>query len=243
MVEGDAFNLADNDIHIWDGMIRCSRDTLCSLVRLLSPDEQKRANRFRFDIDQKRYILGRAGLRMLLARYLKREAHALYFEYSHLGKPQLDHANNTLQFNLSHSGEFILYGFSKYREIGIDVERIQALPEREAMADQILCDQERAILQSLPPSARDRAFLSFWTRKESALKAQGLGIAEAKQVDVSSLSLSTYNGGYRRLGVAGIWQFYDLNPNPNYLGALATTDRTSLVRICRFSLDFEYLYS
>jgi phosphopantetheinyl transferase len=98
---------------IWQGFAK--------LRQILSPDQRERADRFHFEMDRRRGVIGRGYLRLLLGRILD-----LRFEYDEFGKPGLiPKRAPQLQFNLSHSGGLILIAIAMGRAVGVDVERIR----------------------------------------------------------------------------------------------------------------------
>jgi 4'-phosphopantetheinyl transferase len=92
------------------------------------------------------------------------------------GKPRLPAAPD-LHFSLAHSGGCVVVAVAAGTPVGVDVESVGALAEAEldALADSTLAGEERAALDSCPHRAR--AFTTWWTRKESVLKATGDGLA------------------------------------------------------------------
>jgi 4'-phosphopantetheinyl transferase len=130
--------------------------------RLLAPEERARAQRFRFERDRSRYIVGRALLRTLLGRYLETPPRELEFEYGEFGKPAL---RSGPWFNLSHSANVALYALSSAGEIGIDVELDDADFASERIAERFFSPSEVSVLRSLAPECQPRAFLACWTRK------------------------------------------------------------------------------
>lgn len=159
------------------------------LRRILSPDETARADRFHFEVDRQRSIIGRAYLRVLLGQVLDMPADELQFEYDEFGKPALiPSQRRALEFNVSHSGEMILTAITMGRAVGVDVEKIRTDLDPNSIATQFFSAREREILASLPRPARYRAFFACWTRKEAYLKAKGVGLSlPLNQFDVSFL--------------------------------------------------------
>ena len=162
---------------------------LAQLRRILSPDECARADRFHFEVDQRRGIVGRAYLRLLLGQILDMPVNELQFEYDEFGKPGLiPGQRRALQFNVSHSGELILIAITTGRAVGVDVEQIRTDLDLNGIAEQFFSASECEILASLPRPARYRAFFACWTRKEAYLKAKGVGLSlPLDQFDVSFL--------------------------------------------------------
>lgn len=160
---------------MWGTTLERPAHVVAQLRQLLTGDERARADRFRFERDRARYTVGRAVLRILLGRYLRRAPEWVRFKYGDNGKPYL--AGNELWFNLSHSGAVALYGFGSAAEIGIDVELDDANFARERIAERFFSPAEVAVLRSLPDSLQGRAFLTCWTRKEAFIKARGDGLS------------------------------------------------------------------
>jgi 4'-phosphopantetheinyl transferase len=139
--------------------------------RLLAGDEQRRADRFRFERDRARYIVGRALLRGLLAGYLGTSPAELEFEYGEFDKPAL---RSGPSFNLSHAGSLVLFAFSGEGEIGVDVELDDANLASERIAERFFSPSEVSVL---PVDQQPLAFLACWTRKEAFIKARGDGLS------------------------------------------------------------------
>jgi len=95
-------------------------------------DEIKRAERFCFPRDRRYFIVGRALLRMLLGYYADLPPAQLELSCNVYGKPNLVWADtDRLRFNLSHSGDIVLYGITRCGDIGVDVEQIRTNLEWE----------------------------------------------------------------------------------------------------------------
>jgi 4'-phosphopantetheinyl transferase len=168
--------LRENEVHVWRGSLSRRPGEVARLRDLLTPDECARADRCRFERDRSRYIVGRATLRLLLARYLDSEPNELEIAYGEFDKPYLDGGPS---FNLSHSGPVALYAFAAAGELGVDVELVDADLSRELIAERFFSPAEVSVLRSLPAEAQPRAFLTCWTRKEAFIKARGDGLSLA----------------------------------------------------------------
>ena len=195
------------------------------LAHLLAPDERKKAALFRFDMDRRRYMAGRIGLRILVGRLLGMPANKLTFAYGPKDKPRLvAKLDSPLEFNVSHSGELILIALSRGRAVGIDVERIR--PDVAAMdiADRFFSENERNALAQLDPAARCDAFFACWTRKEAYIKAQGDGL----NLPLAGFDVTLVPGKPARLtgtrpepAEAARWSLHDLPAGCGYKAALA----------------------
>jgi 4'-phosphopantetheinyl transferase len=170
------WTLPAGEVHVWRASLERSPQTVARMRGLLAADEQSRADRFRFERDRSRYVVGRALLRELLGRYLATAPEALEFEYGEFDKPAL---SSGPWFNLSHSGSIALYAFSGESEIGVDVELDDADFAHGRVAERFFSPSEVGVLQALPADAQPRAFLTCWTRKEAFIKARGDGLSLA----------------------------------------------------------------
>ena len=137
-------------------------------------DERERASHFRSRHQAERFLSAHGALRLILARYVGRDPLALRFSTGEWGKPALE--GESLQFNLSHSGELALIAVARTRRVGVDVETFRAVPELDAIAARVCSKEERAALDAMKPQEREIAFLALWTRKEALAKMTGEGV-------------------------------------------------------------------
>lgn len=217
--------LSSEEVHVWCASLDQSTT---QYVSLLSADEQAKAQRFHFEQDQRRFIVGRGLLRIILGCYLNLPPEKLQFEYRTHGKPMLsaESLQRTLCFNLSHSEEMALYAVTLNLEIGVDLEHVHPIPDVQQLAEQFFSPSERAELEALPPSQKLDAFFNGWTRKEAYLKARGDGMVYP--LDQFSVSMSAEQPA-RLLEVKdgaqelSRWSLQTLTPapSPGYVGALA----------------------
>lgn len=170
--------LSRHGVHIWQASLAASPAHLESLVRLLSKDEQDRANRFHFAKDRERFIAARGTLRLILSRYLDRAPEAITFDYNRFGKPALQaHQTSNLRFNLSHANELALYAITAAHEVGVDLEYINSNRNTQEIIERFFSENEKMEFQRLPDFMRLKAFFSGWTRKEAFIKAHGQGLS------------------------------------------------------------------
>ncbi len=91
-----------------------------------------------------------------------------------------------ITFNLSHSGEYVLYAVANNRKVGVDIEYIRDFADSDNIAERFFSKSEMDEYYNLPFEARKRAFYSFWTRKEAFIKAVGEGL----YIPLNSFSVS-----------------------------------------------------
>ena len=137
-------------------------------LALLTPKRRKEAEAFMEEKDRLLHLAAGLLLRSVLG--VTRDDDLVYGEFD---KPEL--ADGRIQFSLSHAGHYAVLAVSEH-PVGVDIEPIakpQVLPRK------MLTQEEMKWLEE-NPSPED--FCILWTRLESALKAEGCGLAlEARE--------------------------------------------------------------
>lgn len=153
------------------------------LAGFLDTDERARAERFRFEIHRRRFEAGRGLLRWLVAHYVGVEPALLRWRYGAHGKPALHWAQPrpSPEFNLSHSGGWVVVGLALEAPIGVDVEVAREIPELMELARTNFSTGEVREIQQLHPELQAAGFFACWTRKEAYVKALGAGLSAPLQ--------------------------------------------------------------
>jgi 4'-phosphopantetheinyl transferase len=218
-------SLNENDIHIWRSSLDLAPEKVANLTAILSEDEQIRADRFRFLKHKTRFVVARAMLRIILGKYLGIAPGEVLFQYSSRGKPTLvNNADNQIQFNLSHSEELVIYGFTQQKLIGVDLEYLRPIPDLEKLAQRFFSAREYDFIKSLRQGEKKQAFFQIWTAKEAYLKATGEGLANSLdkvEIDITQVpkvGLLSINGSSQ---ITEQWKLYSFTPQDNYLASLA----------------------
>ena len=207
-------------------------DTVRASAALLTDQERRRASRFAFERDRRRFTVARAGLRKLLALRLGSEPASIELTYGANGKPTLGGAcaSADLRFNVSHSEDLAVYAFVRGREIGIDVEAVRRLRDADGIAARFFSRRENAAYIALEPRDRPQGFFNCWTRKEAFVKALGEGLSHP--LDTFDVSLAPCEPA-RILRVEGTtvencgWTMHGLAPRPGFIAAVVTQNRPS----------------
>lgn len=157
--------------------------------RWLSEDERDRAQRYRRSGDRQRFVTARGVVRQRLGELLDRAPESLRFDYGAHGKPMIApdlQRSRSLQFNTSHSGEFLLLGCSWDGAIGVDLEAPRPLSDRQILklAQRFFLPPELECLERCEGEARSALFLRYWTCKEAYLKATGWGLSALQQAPI-----------------------------------------------------------
>lgn len=206
---------------IWGGEFDQLIGSVPDLEILLSEDEQRRSRSFRFDKHRRQFIVARGVLRLLTGQYQGVNPKRLQFTYNAYGKPHL--SGSWLSFNLSHSGNRLLYGFSVHQPIGVDVELVRGELYDYSIAQNYFTPGETEILKQFPAQAVEN-FYTYWSCKEAVLKGMGKGITEyLQEIDLAKMAGELTNrftfclSGHQ----AEVWEITRLTHLPGYAAAVA----------------------
>lgn len=181
------------DLHLMPVTTDCEDD-----LALLSDAEQARARRFRRPADRALYLQAHGLLRRVLSRHAAVAPAQWHFVAGPWGKPALcpqrHPALQDLRFNLSHCAGLVAVAVAWAREVGVDVERLDALSQPGELAPSVLGRREQQDWQQIGPDlrAQQHFLMTRWTLKEAVLKAVGLGLT---QVSPDQLDLHLADDG------------------------------------------------
>ena len=223
----DILELQSSHVDIW----RVSLDLYPASAQwaesTLSADESERADRFHFEKDRHRYILAHACLRDILSRYLHCKTGQIKFSTNGYGKPMLP-SDTKMEFNLSHSGKFVLIAVTCGHKVGVDVEHIRMDMDHEKIARRFFSQAEYNELSVIPHEKKAIAFFNCWTRKEAYIKAHGLGMSlplNSFDVSFASNEPAVLRATRPDSSEASKWTLLSLNVHPEHAGALAIDGR------------------
>jgi 4'-phosphopantetheinyl transferase len=215
-----------NQVQVWRVSLNISERQRAGMLGMLSADEVARAGRFYFEKDRNRFIAARGMLRKILGLYLGENPHRIRFAYTPKGKPVLgtDFGCDALRFNLSHAGSYALYGFTRGRNVGIDLECIRYDIAVDPIVQRFFSPGEIRSLAGIKGEKRQEEFFRYWTRKEALLKAMGEGLAfPMEQCNVSLISGKLFSPvtlpGEKR--ETPYWYVQDVFPGNGYAAAIA----------------------
>ncbi|HLT30881.1 MAG TPA: 4'-phosphopantetheinyl transferase superfamily protein [Myxococcaceae bacterium] len=218
-----------------------SSHLLARLRNRLTPDEQARADRFRFDADRNAFVIGRSLMRGALGRLLHRPAAEVPLVMGPHGRPELVEGMlpRAPSFNVSHTREMLGFALS-HSTVGLDVEAFRRDPDPMTVGAQVFSARELARLGTLSGEAQRELFRRLWTLKEAYLKARGTGFSlparevtcelEPGQPPRLSFTERVHDAPER-------WHCAELRPNPRTWAAVCAELPSGL------SLDVEEVWS
>lgn len=138
-------------------------------MKLLPLMMQNKILRLRHSVDQQVSLIGKLLLKKGMMD-LGFEHLFAQVQYSSYGRPYVD---DELDFNISHSGCYVVCAFSVGGSIGIDIEQVRVLDMKDFK--RVFHKEEWADIQSAVN--RYQVFFDYWTAKESVIKAVGKGMS------------------------------------------------------------------
>lgn len=140
-------------------------------------------------------------------------------KYNEYDRPYLSGA---IDFNISHSGDQVVCAISNNVRVGIDIEEIK--PTSFNDFQQVMTDEQWRIINS----ANDplRTFYTFWTIKESVIKADSRGLS----IPLNDIHISPNSAQLDDR----VWHLQELKIHQNYCTHLASDVRCEHVHIKQF---------
>lgn len=147
--------------------------------------------------------------------------------YSRYKRPVLD---DTLDFNISHSGNCVVCAVGKGTKVGIDIEERRKICI-EDLLPALRDDEYRQVEEK---GATPDSLLRFWTKKEAVLKASGEGLLmQPQQIFFNDDNTATCKGD--------CWYLQQLPIHDNYICSLATDTVSPDIHIMRLDNIADHL--
>jgi 4'-phosphopantetheinyl transferase len=173
--------LPPKEAHIWYALPDELTDpSLLDAYRaLMAPGERERQLRYYFEKNRHEYLVTRALVRTVLSRYADVHPSAWVFEAGEHGKPYIawPEVRPGISFNLSNTTGMVACIVASEREVGVDVEEVERAVRAMEVADRFFSPSEVRALRALPEAEQPARFITYWTLKESYIKARGMGLA------------------------------------------------------------------
>jgi 4'-phosphopantetheinyl transferase len=219
--------LEPGSLHVWRVRLDLPGAFREKMLDALAAGEREEASRFVRPEDRVRWMVARASLRTVLAKYIAADPRELRIEAGASGKPRLAGvSDSSIRFNISHSDNLALVAVSRGHEVGIDVERVRDVRRLKAILDDFFSGPEQAYVLTREGEERTRAFFLLWSRREAAAKAAGVGLFEALARftlplrDADTQGFSVELSPPLPAGRSTAWWMRDFAPAPGFSGAL-----------------------
>ena len=149
---------------------------------LLSEEKKRRVDRFRFENDKKRTVVGEMLARMAISEWCGVSEENIVFEIAEHGKPYAKDLK--VEFNISHSADMVVCVVDD-NPVGVDIEKIR--PVDLNTAKRIFSEEEIRYIFGCIPDVDDYnhylndavlgRFFEIWTKKEAYGKLVGTGLS------------------------------------------------------------------
>jgi len=236
----EKLRLQPNEIHLWTtnphdiSLLNNNEKLLKSYQKLLTQQETKKQQRYKFSKDRHDALITRAFVRDLLSKYAEIAPSDWRFEKGEKDKPEIINAPLPLRFNISHTDGLIICAVTRNDDIGCDVENITRNNDVLAIADRYFSSIEINDLFSLPKAQQRDRFFDYWTLKESYIKAWGLGLAiplkdfsftigkaSSSEEQMKLNNNIQLNFAQHRIDIPEVWRSWLLYPNEKHRIALS----------------------
>lgn len=151
-----------------------------NLLKKLPIEFQDKALRYVNRDDQMRSVTGRHLIAFVLKKHGYADDCLFHLKKSKYNKPFID---DMVDFNIAHSGEYVVCALNTKGKVGVDIEKIQPL-DIEIFQD--LFHKNEKKLFDINDS---QSFYQMWTKKEAVCKAIGKGLG----IDFSKIDTCTTN--------------------------------------------------
>lgn len=216
-----------DQIHLWCCFFSAIGDKrlLAEYATLLNDAERIQQQRFHFERDQHRYLVTRALVRTVLARYAPIAPQDWIFSAGAYGRPEIandDPQARRISFNVSHTNGLIVLAVAHDQALGVDTESLAIRQASIEIADRFFAPSETAALRALPAARQQQRFLEYWTLKESYIKARSMGLS----IPLDSFAFALSDDGLqlsidaRENDAPSRWRFWQMQLAPDYLVAL-----------------------
>ena len=132
-------------------------------LQMLPVDLQEKVQKFVRWQDQHACLFARLLLQHALKPYNIQLDEIKYTQYQ---RPYVD---KDIDFNLAHSGEYVICAITEVGRVGVDIEQVRNV-DLQHFKSILTANQRQAV------TANSSLFFEFWTQKESVIKANGRGM-------------------------------------------------------------------
>lgn len=162
--------------------------------------------------DRHAHLFGKVLLQELLMQFGYDQDCLHNILYTQYNRPYIE---GNIDFNISHSGEYVVCVAAEAIKTGIDIEKIRAI-DFDNFKNTMTNEQWKEIEASNHPV---KTFFNYWSLKESVIKADGRGLnISLKNIQVRDNTVRCNNQ---------LWYLKELNIDSNYSTYLTTSIKRS----------------
>jgi 4'-phosphopantetheinyl transferase len=156
-----------------------SENSFYRIRSLLTTAERANIDDLESEPLRRRYAAGRGVLRLLLFALTGNTPPERLFTGDDTGPPLpvTTPPDTVLNFSVSHTERYTVFGFLHAGRIGVDIEKVRPVRYLEDSATYAFSPAESNWIQQLPEERRQKAFFRIWTRKEAVIKCCGGTVA------------------------------------------------------------------
>ncbi len=172
--------LANHAVEVWlADPDQVSADLSAAHEGLLDAEERRRLVHLRTAKARAEFLTGRVLMRTVLSLYAPAiQPKAWRFAMNDHGRPEIAGNNSQrLFFNMSHTQGLVALAVGRWRDIGIDVERLDRIAEGATISESWFTPAEVSFIAAGDTASFAKRFVAIWTLKEAYCKARGLGLA------------------------------------------------------------------
>ena len=187
-----------------------TKSELDEKLKLLPGSLQNEIKRKQRWMDQQLSITGKLLLKELIVGLKANQLSLADIKYTDHNRPWFD---SRIDFNITHSGNFVICSGTDRGSIGVDIEQIKPI-ELDDYIDYFTADEWQIIRDSKHPF---ESFFEFWTRKEAVVKAVGAGLhIPLSDIDVINNRVIYNDIDYfiKKLNIARDYQCYLASTEP-----------------------------
>lgn len=141
-----------------------------------------------------------------------------------IGKKERPFINDIFDFNISHSGEYVICAITSNAKVGIDIEKHRNL--KQDIASRYFNEEECAYIKA--SSDKVKSFFDFWSIKESAIKCDGRGVEILSQTFI--LLNDNLSQPHQSINCVGnLFYFQQLSIEKNYATSVCSNKKFNVI--------------
>jgi 4'-phosphopantetheinyl transferase len=225
---GDVITIGPQQAHLWvvDPCELARVGHLSGYLRILSPAERERMQRFYREQDRVEFLAAHGLARVALSSCVPSvPPEAWEFISTERGRPEVvaPHVGPVLRFNISHTRRLVACLVTAQIDCGVDVETLDRPIDVIRLASKVLSRAEQAVLLAASGHMRHKLFFKYWTLKEALVKATAHGIS----MPLDKCTFEFHSEGIRATFDCSFkddpteWQFFQRSPTERHVLAVA----------------------